>query len=136
MNNKGSNEVTKIEYSYEFLDDYITPQPTLAKFVQDKVGLSANQTSIFENSAIFNTAQDIPLVSLPNDVLGSSHLANTLKESTNIKEDMDDAEEYNEDWWLQEMYDPENHPLELMVCLYVYLAVEVKIQLHHHAMLH
>jgi len=101
VNEKGSNEVTKIEYSYEFLDDYVTPQPTLAKFLQDKFIKK-------ENSTIFDNRQDIPLTPLPSNVVGSSDL-------TKEKEDMSDEGD-RENWWLQEAYDPENHPLELMVC--------------------
>ena len=99
VNEKGSNEVTKIEYSYEFLDDYVTPQPTLAKFLQDKFTKN-------ENLTIFDNGQAIPLAPFPSNVVDSSNLT---------KQDMSDEEDH-EDWWLQEVYDPENHPLELMVC--------------------
>jgi len=118
VNDKGSNIVTKIEYSYEFLDDYVTPQPTLANFIQDKFmkkkkeqPLKFDASTIIEN---LSSTQDTSLEPFPN-VHNSSHLNNASDEKA--KEDTDDDQDA---WWLQENYDPENHPLELMVCICVY----------------
>ena len=118
VNEKGSSEVIKIEYSYEFLDDYVTPQPTLANFIQEKFmkkkekPLKLDASTIIEN---LSSTQDMPLEPFPN-VHKSSHLNNASNEKA--KEDTDTNDDQDA-WWLQENYDPENHPLELMVCICV-----------------
>ena len=118
VNSKGSNEATKIEYSYEFLEDYVTPQPTLANFIQDKFTKEKEQPPKIDTSTVYenpSSTHDMPLESFSN-VQNFSHSNNTSQE--NVEEDTETNDDQDA-WWLQEKYDPENHPLELMVRLCV-----------------
>jgi len=118
VNDKGSRKVTKIEYSYEFLEDYVTPQPTLTNFIQDRFMKKNEQPLQFHAPTILEnpfTTQDKALEPFPN-VQNSSHLGNN---NVNMEEETATDDE-QESWWLQENYDTENHPLELMVCMCAY----------------
>jgi len=104
-NNKGSREVTKIEYSFEFLDDFVTPEPKISMLLSWK----NNKDTVTEDSN-----EDVPLKPIPT-IQGPPSLAVTSQEDCSVESAMGGVED--QESWLQEKYDPSNHPLELMVCV-------------------
>ena len=108
---KSSSEIATICYSYEFLDDFVTPKPTVNSFLVECFGrhptdkynersetIIPNETALEEIVPKFNpTVQDLQY---------------TDYESAKEQPVSDYGDNY---YWLQEKFDPKNHPLELMV---------------------
>ena len=105
-------EVTKIHYLYEFLDDFITPQPTVAAFMADVFQWNHKET--LENTIETPTledekfSEDIQMQSIP-----------TVQDPTNSIDERVKAKPMLEcedgQFWMQEKFNLQNHPLELMV---------------------
>jgi len=113
VNDKGSCEVTRIEYSYEFLDDFITPEPSMSTFVNM---LSWKKKEQADELMTSNSTHDIPLSPVPT-VQGPPYIAVTSQEDWTVESAIGGSE--GQESWLQEQYDPSNHPLELMVCVFM-----------------
>ena len=108
---RSSSEIATICYSYEFLDDFVTPKPTVNSFLaecfrsdsKDKhyegvETIISNGTSLEEISPKFNpTVQSLQYVD---------------EESAKDESMLECGDNCS---WLQERFDPKNHPLELMV---------------------
>jgi len=113
---KGRNEVKEIHYDYQFLDDYITPQPTLNAFMADMFKWQAAEDKHDEvvGDAEEGTryAEDIPL----DDVRSSTVKTPTVKSTQYVdSENKEEKKELESDNWMQPKFDQKNHPLELMV---------------------
>ena len=110
-NDKGSCEISEITFSYEFLDDYNTPRPTLNAFLTDifrwypenkhdkKVEELMSDEMVLENIPTKATAT--PTV---QDV---QHAVDETARNKTV--------EHEDDSWLQEKFNLKTHPLELMV---------------------
>ena len=112
INDKGSSEVTKIEYSYEFLDDYFTPVPTMSMFVNQMSPWKNKKETDFEGSIAQNSNCDVPLKPIPT-VQGPPYVAVSSEDLRHLENVMGNND--GQESWLQEKYDSQNHPLELMV---------------------
>ena len=104
---KDSCQITKIHYSYEFLDDFITPQPSITAFAADMFRWDHKNASknVDDTLQIDEDLQmkSIPTIRDPKDV-----------DDENINSNM--VLEYEKDQsWMQEKFDLKNHPIELMV---------------------
>ena len=108
---KDSCQITKIHYSYEFLDDFITPQPSITAFVADV--FRWNDKNVHKNMAeavIQNEmyCEDSPMKSIPT----IRDPKNTDGENINSNLVLQCE---NDQRWMQEKFNLENHPIELMV---------------------
>ena len=106
----GSSEITEICYSYEFLDDFITPKPTLNAFLSDIFHWNSGNKDKVAKGALSN---EITLE------CNASKSTPTVKSPQHIN-DENAEEKYmlecgDENNWLQEKFNQKNHPLELMV---------------------
>ena len=110
-NDKGSCDVSKIEYSYEFLDDFTTSEPNMSMFVNMFSWKKNNQAENFEDTT---TKDSVSLQPIPT-IQGPHYQAVTSQEDLRVESAMGGVE--GQESWLQEKYDPQNHPLELMVCV-------------------
>lgn len=107
---KNHSEIAKIQYSYEFLDDYITPQPTLNAFMSDLFQCKAVKHNKIVEDALpaEGESENVPLDSIPT-VQSPQNVGNE-NEKDNIVLKCEDAES-----WMQKKFNQKNHPLELMV---------------------
>ena len=112
---KGGSEVSKIEYSFEFLDDFMTPVPTMSMYLNMLPWRKTNQANQFEDTMDRDSARDVPLKPIPT-VQGPPYLA-VSSPVDSFENPINGCE--GEESWLQEKFDPQNHPLELMVCGYM-----------------
>ena len=110
---KGGSEVTEICYSYEFLDDYVTPKPTLNAFMADifQWRPEDKHKKMVEEGATDEMAMGeyVPPKSTPT-VQGLQHIDDeTAKDRPKYEREDGDND------WLQQKFNRKNHPLELMV---------------------
>ena len=102
----GSSEIAEISYSYEFLDDFTTPKPTLIAFLSDI--FHCNPWKKRDKVAKDLLSNEIALESPPT-VQNSEH---NDDESAKDETVLESEDAYS---WLQGKYNRKNHPLELMV---------------------
>ena len=108
----GSSEIAEICYCYEFLDDFITPKPTLNGLLSDIFhwNREANKDNKMDKDA---TTDEIALDYVaPKATPTVQELHRANGESTTLNRLLHGEDE---DSWLQKKYNRKNHPLELMV---------------------
>ena len=110
---EGSQKITEMQYSYEFLDDFVTPKPTLNALLTDFCQWKRDDTHerMVEDAHPAEIGLDDISPKSPT-VQGTQHI------------DDDDARdepelESKDDHWMQKKFNQKNHPLELMVSLIV-----------------
>ena len=96
---KIGKEITEIHYSFEFLDDFITPKPSLVKFLSKKLNVSSTKDTV---------QSEVPMNAIPT-------VKYPYKEITAKEESALECED--EESWMLKNFKQENHPLELMVCV-------------------
>ena len=111
---KDSHQITKIHYSYEFLDDFITVKPSIASFVTDTFQWNHKNThDRMIDATVFQSSEVLPMQSFSTvqapDSIGDE------KTNDNVIYECKDGHS-----WMQEKFNLANHPLELMVKI-VYL---------------
>ena len=107
----GSSEIAEICYSYEFLDDFITPKPTLNAFLSDIFHWNSGNKhdkvagEVFSNEIAleYNASNSTPTIKRPRHI---------DDENAEDKHTLECGDKNN---WLQEKFNRKNHPLELMV---------------------
>ena len=104
---KGGSEIVEIEYSYEFLDDFVTPKPTLNAFMADL--FRWNRDDKHERMV----EEDTHPAEIALETLSSPKIPYTRHDSESIGDEM--ILESSDENWLQEKFNQKNHPLELMV---------------------
>ena len=110
-NDKGSCEISEITYCYEFLDDFVTPKPTLNAFLADifRWRPENRHDRIVEEAM----KDDIVLENIPTKATATptvQSIQHGVDETA--KNRLEDSED---DSWLQEKFNRKTHPLELMV---------------------
>ena len=88
-------EITDIHYSFEFLDDFITPKPSLITFI-NKLKVRCTKDTV---------QCEVPMKAIPTV---------PYKEITPTEESALECEDA--DNWMLKTFKQEYHPLELMVC--------------------
>ena len=108
---KCSNEIAEICYSYEFLDDFVTPKPTLNAFLTEffRWHPESKHSEGAETVIINETALEEMAPKFKPTV---ESLKCTDDESAKDKPLLECGDNY---CWLQEKFNKQNHPLELMV---------------------
>ena len=104
----GLNEIAAIEYSYEFLDDFVTPKPTLNAFMTDL--FRWNHDDKHKRMVEDTHPAEIGLETLSPKAPYTQH---TQRDNDSIGDEM--ILESSDENWLQEKFNQKNHPLELMV---------------------
>ena len=108
---KSSNRIAEICYSYEFLDDFITPKPTVNSFLVEFFGRHAVDKHIEESETII--ANQIALEEMAPKYKPTVQSVRYTNDETAKDKPVLECEDNSS--WLQEKFDPKNHPLELMV---------------------
>ena len=110
---KCSNEIAEICYSYEFLDDFVTPKPTVYSFLAEFFRWTPKnkhnegvETIITNDIALEEVA---PKYKPTVQSLQHTDDESAKDESVSMEECEDNCS------WMQEKFNPKNHPLELMV---------------------
>ena len=106
---EGGQKPSEIQYSYEFLDDFVTPRPTLNAFLTDVFRWKRDDKHerMIEDAHPAEIGLDDLSPKSPT-VQGTQHA-----DDDNA---VDEPElESKDDNWKQEKFDQNNHPLELMV---------------------
>ena len=105
---KGGHEIAKMHYSYEFLDDFVTPKPTLNAFMADvcQWKRDKHKRMVEEAHPAEIGLEDISPKS--PTVQGTQHINDESARDEPVLESKDEH-------WLQEKFNQKNHPLELMV---------------------
>ena len=109
---KDSHQITKIHYSYEFLDDFINVKPSIISFVTDMFQWNHKNTDErMIDAEVFQSSEALPMQSLP-----------TVQAPDSIGDENHDVIYECKDghFLMQEKFNLANHPLELMVKI-VYL---------------
>ena len=106
-NEEGTSKISEIHYSYEFLDDFITPKPTLNAVMSDLLVWNPKSTPDEEEAVrpTDNAYDDIALKTI--------QYTQHTDDENQMNKSMFECED--EKYWMQEKYNQANHPLELMV---------------------
>ena len=118
---EGGQKLTKIQYSYEFLDDFVTPKPTLNAFMTDVCAMKRDDRHerMVEDAHPAEIGLDDISPKSPT-VLGTQHIDDDSARDEPVLESKDER-------WLQEKFNQKNHPLELMVRLFTWKMIMIDI---------
>ena len=112
---KGTNDIHEITYSYEFLDDFLTPRPTFNSFMADIFQWKSKDK---DDKMVAVRTDEIPLTYIPPKSAPTVHDSQLLHgDGESVKDDKPVLECEDHNSWLQEKFVLNNHPLELMVGL-------------------
>ena len=110
---KDANDIDEITYSYKFLDDFLTPKPTINSFMADIFQWKHKEKN--DKMVTEPIPDEIPLMYIPPKAVPTIHNSQTLyKDDVSIK-DKPVLKCEDQSSWLQEKFSLNNHPLELMV---------------------
>ena len=110
---KVANDIDEITYSYEFLDDFLTPKPTINSFMADIFQWKHEEKD--DNMVTEPTPDEIPLTYIPPKAVPTIDDSHTLHRDDEGVKDKPVLECEDQNSWLQEKFSLDNHPLELMV---------------------
>ena len=108
---KNSNEIAEICYSYEFLDDFVAPKPTVNGFLSECFRSDSKDKHYAGVETIIPNGTALEEMA-PKFSPTVQSLQYADDESAKDKSMFDRGNNFS---WLQERFDPKNHPLELMV---------------------
>ena len=107
------NEIAVISYSYEFLDDFVTPKPTVYSFLAEffRWTLKNKHNEEVETIIANGTALEEMASKYKPTIQSLQHTddESAKDESVSTVECKDNCS------WMQQKFNPKNHPLELMV---------------------
>ena len=113
IDGKSSSEIAVISYSYEFLDDFFTPKPTVYSFLAEifRWTLKNKHNEGVETIMANDTALEEMAPKYKPTIQSLQHTddESAKDKSVSVVECDDNCS------WLQEKFNPKNHPLELMV---------------------
>lgn len=113
---KDTNDIDEITYHYEFLDDFPTPRPTFNSFIADIFQWKSEEKDRDDKTDRVGT-DEIPLTYVPPKAVPTVHDSQLLHGDDESVKDKPVLECEDHDFWLQEKFVLNNHPLELMVGL-------------------
>ena len=110
---KLANDIDEITYSYEFLDDFLTPKPTINSFMADIFQWRHEEK--YDNMVTEPTPDEIALTYIPPKAVPTIDKLQILHRDDEGVKNKPVLECKDQISWLQEKFSLNNHPLQLMV---------------------